>query len=137
MSKRRTTKVNEDTTDDVDHLDSNGGDDQNNDGRSGGGGHGKDKASKKQGYNFYAILIIAMFVVPGIIGASLYLVDYIYPEAAAARKIKERVAGCYEIANPSKMADVDKFIAKYKGRESALYAQLRNKYHKVPDCQLY
>jgi len=134
MSKRRSAKANEDTDDDnVDHVDSgNSRNDDNDD------GDGKGKASnKKQGYNLYAILIMAMFIVPGIIGASLYVVDYIYPEAAANRKIRERVMGCYEIANPSKLADVDKFIAKYKGRETVLYAQLRSKYNKVPDCHLY
>lgn len=131
MSKRRSAKVNEDIDDD-DNVGS-GSNRNNNDDVD-----GKGKASnKKQGYNLYAILIMAMFIVPGIIGASLYVVDYIYPEAAANRKIRERVMGCYEIANPSKIADVDKFIAKYKGRETALYAQLRSKYSKVSDCNLY
>lgn len=134
MSKRRSAKANEDTDDDnVDHVDRGNSRNDNND-----DGDGKGKASnKKQGYNLYAILIMAMFIVPGIIGASLYVVDYIYPEAAANRKIRDRVMGCYEIANPSKIADVDKFIAKYKGRETVLYAQLRSKYSKVSDCQLY
>jgi len=128
MSKRRAAKVKEDVDDNYDADDTSA---RNDDDR------GKTKSTKKEGYNIYAIVIIAMFVVPGIIGATLYVIDYMYPEAAATRKFKEKIMNCYEIANPTKLSDVDKFIAKYQGRETALYAQLRNKYRKVPECQLY
>jgi hypothetical protein len=60
--------------------------------------------------------------------------DYFYPEAAAERKVRDRVLRCYEAANPTKVSEVDKFVQKYKGREHALFAQLRNKYEKFPEC---
>lgn len=60
--------------------------------------------------------------------------DFVYPEAAKVRRVKDRVVKCYEAANPSKLSDVDKFIEKYKGKEEALFAQLRNKYPKHPEC---
>ena len=62
------------------------------------------------------------------------MVDYIYPEAAKERRIRERVTQCYEAANPTKISEVDKFIKKYKGREHVLFAQLRTKYQKYPEC---
>ena len=60
--------------------------------------------------------------------------DIMYPEAKAERIIKERVTRCYEVANPTKLSEVDKIVDKYKGRERALYAQLRMKYIKFPEC---
>lgn len=60
--------------------------------------------------------------------------DFLYPEAAKMRKVTERVTRCYEAANPSKLSEVDKFIQKYKGKEESLFAQLRNKYPKHPEC---
>ena len=57
-----------------------------------------------------------------------------YPEAKAERLIKERVTRCYEAANPTKLSEIDKIVNKYKGRETVLYAQLRNKYPKVQQC---
>ena len=61
--------------------------------------------------------------------------DYLYPDSAAERRIRERVVKCYEAANPKKMSEIDKFIKKYKGKEYALFAQLRSKYEKYPECQ--
>lgn len=61
--------------------------------------------------------------------------DFFYPEAANERKVKERVMKCYEAANPTKISEVDKFIKRYKGKEHVLFAQLRNKYEKFPECQ--
>lgn len=58
-----------------------------------------------------------------------------YPTAAKERRIRERVVRCYEAANPTKLAEVDKFIARYRDREYALFAQLRTKYEKFPECQ--
>ncbi len=61
--------------------------------------------------------------------------DYLYPENAKARVVRERVIRCYEAANPSKVDEVDKFVERYKGREHVLFAQLRTKYQKYPECQ--
>lgn len=60
-----------------------------------------------------------------------------YPEAAQLRKVRENVVRCYEAANPTKLAEVDAFIEKYSGRQHVLYAKLRNKYHKFPECNLH
>ncbi len=60
--------------------------------------------------------------------------DYLDPDSAAERRIRERVVKCYEAANPQKMSEIDKFIKKYKGKEYSLFAQLRNKYEKYPEC---
>lgn len=57
-----------------------------------------------------------------------------YPEAKAHRVVRDRVTKCYEAANPSKLNEVDKIVEKYKGREHALFAQLRSKYGKHPEC---
>ncbi len=58
-----------------------------------------------------------------------------YPEAAKTRQIRQRVMRCYEAANPSKVSEVDNFIMKYEGREHVLFAKLRGKYEKIPECQ--
>lgn len=60
--------------------------------------------------------------------------DFFYPEAAKERQTMARVVRCYEAANPTKVSEVEKFVKKYKGREHALFAQLRNKYEKFPEC---
>jgi hypothetical protein len=57
-----------------------------------------------------------------------------YPEAKEQRIVRDRVRKCYEVANPSKLNEVDKIVEKYKGREHALFAQLRAKYAKYREC---
>jgi hypothetical protein len=51
------------------------------------------------------------------------------------RKVRERVMRCYEVANPTKISEVDKFIERYRGREHILFAQLKSKYEKYPECR--
>mmetsp|Transcript_22914 Transcript_22914/g.38212 ORF Transcript_22914/g.38212 Transcript_22914/m.38212 type:complete len:130 (-) Transcript_22914:214-603(-) len=92
---------------------------------------------KKQGYNYTAIIILLLFVVPSAFAVVLQVMDYMYPEAKVDRAVRERVVRCYESANPSKMAEIDKIMNKYKNRERALFAQLRNKYEKHPACQIH
>lgn len=60
--------------------------------------------------------------------------DYMNPEAAKIRKFRERVVRCYEAANPSKLSEVDDLIAKYQNKEHILFAKLRGKYEKFPEC---
>lgn len=57
-----------------------------------------------------------------------------YPEAAKTRKFRDRVVRCYETANPSKISEVDDLIAKYQNKEHVLFAKLRAKYEKFPEC---
>lgn len=60
--------------------------------------------------------------------------DMYYPEAKALREIKDRVITCYEVANPTKLSEVDAIVEKYKNKEVALFARLKNKYPKIPQC---
>ncbi len=62
--------------------------------------------------------------------------DYLYPEAVAHRKLKDRVVRCYSVANPTKVSEVDRFLEKYKGHEERLFANLREKYYKYPECHM-
>lgn len=90
---------------------------------------------KKDGLNWTAIILLGMMILPAIITAYVQIMDYLYPTDAIARRIRERVVKCYEAANPSKLKDVDRFIEKYKGNEHKLFAVLKGKYEKVPECQ--
>ena len=60
------------------------------------------------------------------------------PEAARERDMKNRVTEhvrrCYSVANPTKLDDVERFVAKYKGHEDKLLASLREKYYKFSEC---
>jgi hypothetical protein len=51
------------------------------------------------------------------------------------RKVRERVMRCYEVADPTKISEVDKFVERYRGREHILFAQLKSKYEKYPECR--
>jgi hypothetical protein len=44
---------------------------------------------------------------------------------------------CYDVANPSKVSEIDKFIEKYKGNENRLFANLKEKYNKYPQCHIH
>eukprot|EP01038_Epipyxis_sp_PR26KG_P013179 gene13179-17657_t len=100
---------------------------------------GSKKTTEKEsnGLNWTAIFIMMLFALPVLLAGVIQATDYFYPEAARERQLKERVLKCYESANPSKLAEVDKFVQRYKGREEVLFAQLRNKYPKHPECQQY
>eukprot|EP01040_Poterioochromonas_malhamensis_P008826 gene8826-9561_t len=93
------------------------------------------QAQQKGGLNWAAIAILCMFALPLLLGGFMQLMDFLYPQAAADRKVRDRVLRCYEVANPSKVAEVDKFVERYRGREHILFSQLRAKYEKYPECQ--
>lgn len=61
-----------------------------------------------------------------------------YPEEAKRRDIRQRtlayVNRCYEVANPSKLSEVEHLVDKYYNREDKLVNQLRAKYAKYPEC---
>lgn len=131
MSKRKIVQKNKDDDLNITDNDDISDDEVNNDNIK---NTKKQPSSKSKGYNISAIIIMLLFLLPGVIGAFLYIYDMYYPEAAALRKVRERVVRCYEVANPSKISEVDKFIDKYKGRSHVLFAQLRTKYQKYPEC---
>ena len=70
----------------------------------------------------------------------MQVIDYMNPGAAQERQIKNRitehVTRCYNVANPKKLDDVERFVEKYKGQEDKLLANLREKYgHKFAECR--
>jgi hypothetical protein len=95
----------------------------------------KKKTEPKSGLNWTAFAILCMFALPLLLGGALQAMDFFYPEAAKERQFRDKIMRCYEVANPSKVSEVDKFVERYKGRENVLFAQLRNKYPKKAQCQ--
>lgn len=96
------------------------------------------KANKKDGsnYNYYAIGFMILFALPVLLTSYLFLTDYFFPESTKALILKNKVVKCYLAANPTKIGEVDKFLEKYKGRENILFANLKEKYYKIPECNL-
>lgn len=92
------------------------------------------KPKKSEGYNWAAICIMLLFLVPSAFALVIALVDYAYPEQAKARLIRDRVVRCYEAADPKKLDNIDAYMKKYKGREGKLFTNLRMKYEQVPEC---
>lgn len=96
------------------------------------------KKPKKEGINWSAIFLLAMFSIPAVFGAYFSIMDYIYPENAKMRKIQQPLEKCYNAANPDKVADIDHIMRKYKGKEQKLFAQLRTKYGKTyQECEIW
>lgn len=91
---------------------------------------------KAAGYNYAAICIIAMMVLPALITLGITAYDMMYPEAAVARMNRDKVQRCYSAAKPREVVDIDKIMKKYAGRETTLFATLRNKYNKFPECNM-
>lgn len=96
------------------------------------------KITKKKpaGYNYAAICIIAMMVLPALITLGITAYDMMYPEAAAARMNRDKVQRCYSAAKPKEVVDIDKIMKRYAGKETTLFATLRNKYSKFPECNM-
>lgn len=91
---------------------------------------------KSAGLNYTAICILAMMVVPALLTLGIQAYDMVYPEAATERLIRSRLQRCYSAAKPNEVVDIDKILKKYKKKEGALFANLSNKYSKIPECQL-
>ena len=49
---------------------------------------------------------------------------FLFYQEASARKYKEKVVQCYNVANPKKLDEVDKILKKYKGNEHVLFSQV-------------
>ncbi|KAJ1442331.1 hypothetical protein B484DRAFT_390120 [Ochromonadaceae sp. CCMP2298] len=87
-------------------------------------GKGGKTAAKKQGYNWGAIIIMCMFVLPGLFALMLGAADWFYPALKAEREVRDRVRRCYDAANPSKVAELDQILEKYRGKEKSLFSQV-------------
>lgn len=96
------------------------------------------KVAKKKsgGLNYAAICILVMMVGPALVTLGIHAYDIMYPKAAAARTIRDKIQRCYSAAKPKEVVDIEKIMKKYDGRETALFANLRNKYSKFPECHV-
>ena len=105
------------------------------------GGHNvpanKGKKQKSEGINWAAVGLLLMFCIPAVFGLFFTIMDYVDPDAAVTRKIRQPLEKCYHAANPEKVNEIDKIMLKYKGSEQKLFAQLRSKYEKYPECQIW
>ena len=75
--------------------------------------------------------------IPVLTGLS-YVYDYLNPDAAKTRAVYSNVFRCYNaVGDQDKLNKIDHILKKYKGRERALFSQLRGKYGKdYPECDL-
>lgn len=87
--------------------------------------------------NWMALVLLALFVVPGILAVCIHVYDMMYPGAAQERVLREKLVRCYEVANPSKLNDIDDILKKANGRYVKLLAGLKNKYgDKYVQCNI-
>ena len=89
---------------------------------------------KRKGWNWSAVFLLCIMVLLPVCIAILNLIDILYPEAAATRRIRDKVIACYEVANPEKVYNIDEVMNKYKGKESLLVYRLAEKYGKYEEC---
>ncbi len=78
--------------------------------------------------NWTAAAVIAIMVVPSVIGAYITVEDYLYPEQAKRNQIRNMVVDCYTSANPDKLYEIDTVMLKYEGKERKLLKNLMTKY---------
>lgn len=87
--------------------------------------------------NWMALTFLAMFVVPGILAVCIQGYDMMYPGAAQERVLREKLVRCYEVANPTKLNDIDDILKKANKRYTKLLAGLKNKYgEKYVQCNI-
>eukprot|EP01041_Mallomonas_annulata_P006418 gene6418-12976_t len=82
-----------------------------------------DNNPKKNKINWMAVFFLMLFVIPVLMTAAMTAIDYLYPDAARMRQLRQRVTKCYSAANPKKLSEVDYIMEKYKGKEYVLFAQ--------------
>jgi len=114
-----------------------------------------------EGLNYKALAILAMFALPLLLTGFIFIGDMLNPAGVEQNKIREALVKCYTVADPSKLGSVESLIGKYvhnlhpgpipnpnlnlnlnlnpnshryEGRERELFAKLRTKYHKIPQC---
>ena len=83
-----------------------------------------DSKNDKSKINWTAVFILMLFFVPALITVVMQAMDYLYPQAATARIIRQRLVKCYDAANPKKLSEVDYLLKKYKNKEHILFAQV-------------
>lgn len=96
--------------------------------------HSTPKTPKTDGYNYTGIGILLLFIVPALLTMGGSVLDYLYPEQAQERMIRNRLVNCYTEVAPEKLGSIDSFMKKYKGREMKLLQNLELKYPKVSEC---
>ena len=64
------------------------------------------KASNKSGLNYTAVGILLLFVLPMIFAGVIQVMDFMYPQAAQQRRIRERLVRCFEAVQPGKFERV-------------------------------
>eukprot|EP01031_Cornospumella_fuschlensis_P031443 gene31443-38008_t len=96
--------------------------------------NGGKKASNKSGLNYTAVGILLLFVLPMIFAGVIQVMDFMYPQAAQQRRIRERLVRCFEAVQPAKLNEVDYLLKKYEGKEHVMFTKLKNKYPKHPEC---
>eukprot|EP01039_Chlorochromonas_danica_P005170 gene5170-5690_t len=94
------------------------------------------KSNGGGGYNLTAIGFLLLLILPAIFAGFLQVMDYLYPEAAKERRIRERVVKCFEAADPVKLTEVDDLLKKYKNKEYIMFRKMSNKYEKFAECKL-
>ena len=82
------------------------------------------KKEKKSKIKWSGIFLIGLFVIPTVFGVLMFAYDYVYPESARVRELRNPLVRCYSAANPSKVNDIDHLLEKYKGNEHRLYDQV-------------
>ena len=75
-----------------------------------------------------------MFALPVLLTGLIFIGDMLNPAGAMQNKVREALVKCYTVADPVKLNSVESLISKYEGRERALFAKLRTKYEKIPQC---
>ena len=96
------------------------------------------KQSKASGYNWSALSILILFVAIPVLTGLSYVYDYMNPDAAKTRAVYSNVFRCYNaVGDQDKLNKIDHILKKYKGKERALFTQLRGKYGmEYPECDL-
>merc|ERR1711871_1437213 len=67
-----------------------------------------------KGIYFTALMFLALFAVPIILSSCVTVYDWIYPDAAHEQNLRERLVACYEVADSSKLSNIDDLIEKTK-----------------------
>ena len=85
---------------------------------------GEEKKGQRLQLERLAILILFVGI-PVLTGLS-YVYDYLNPDAAKTRAVYSNVFRCYNaVGDQDKLNKIDHILKKYKGRERALFSQLR------------
>ena len=104
------------------------------------------KPPKKEGYNWSALILLCLFL----LGPAMYLGQMLYdkwnPEDAERAAFRNRLYRCWSAAiddgkaPKGKLDTIDKVAANYvtwkEGRKQRFWAEIGEKYPKLPECQI-